>query len=831
MKRSHPCGLNNMSQKQISVQLCFLILLISSSIPTFTVINPNYPNFNDFSLLQNSNHNSYIIEDHSLDFLVMFFEKIPNLGSFKPLVIKKFSGFPVIHIKFNNSDIKQQFYQKYSHHIYRIEQNEVLKSSLHTNPEINPKITGINTEIQDSTGASFLHDSLDINGRNIKIGIIDTGVEIDSVKFGTRVKGRESFVSIDNGYSADISDPDDNIGHGTNVASLTAGSTTGIAPEAEIYSAKVIERNIRGSGNGIEEETTAGLLEAIDYLINNSVEVINISLGQYHNLPSGLRDEVINYASIIHNIVFSVSAGNAGTPYGDRGTLYNPSTALQCIAATASDIAGTFIANFASRGPKVDYSLKPDITAPGINTPWQGTSFAAPIVAGAAALLIDYLKTENLTYSAATIKAALLAGARTLNKPVWEEGAGFLNITRSLEILNSTDRLDDTPDLLYLHPQKLPFDPYEILFNGSTVVFNLTVISSRNINANIIVSESILNFVSTLKSSYIINNTTLIPINFSIPASAESQYVSGFINVDSETLMVEFEIRETNVQILFDESLNQIVRHGYNTGAYEIQGDTSSTIGMYSAFTQFLAYENNYSITPHVKGEITLKELSKYDVLILANPLSNTTDKYMDWVVNPDSEYYHLSDTTMEAISQFVASGGGVLILNSINDAYYNITGLNEFLMPFGFQIQTEFLGNIGICDIVNPQDFTTDISSFPFQGNYIQVNSGNNSQIIAEYNGYPTLASYEDPGGGRVLLFGSDLIFDNIGFSSHAYSGTSTDNRILALNSVTWLAGAEREYFRTSTSIPEFPLPLLFLILIFSLIIIYLLFMDMRKS
>lgn len=805
------------------LQVCFPIFLILTSI-SFTVANPVN------SITESSTYisNDYSGDDHWYDFLVMFYNEIPDLRYFEPLIVKKFCNFPVVHIKFNDSVIKRYFIENYHQKIYRMEPNKVFESSPRIIPEPSSIKSSLNTEIQDSTGANFLH-SLGIKGQGVKIGIIDTGVDDNLDIFGTRVMGRESFVSIENGYSADITDPEPAIAHGTNVADLAAGNTRGIAPEAEIYGAKVIHSNeITGAGGGGGEETTAGMLEAIDYLVNNSIDVINISLGQYHNLPSGLRDEIVNYASVIHNIVFSVSTGNSGTPFGDRGTLNNPSTALQCIATTASDISGTNIANFASRGPKVDYSLKPDITAPGINTPWDGTSFAAPIVAGGAALLINFLKNEGLSYSAATIKAALLAGAKTMNKPIWEEGAGFINITRSLEILNSTDEINNTPDLVYLHPQKLPFDPYRILFNGSSILFNLSVISSREVNISLNISESISDFVSTPNTSYIINNTTLIPINFTIPTSSESQYVSGFIKIADESLIVEFEIRETDIQVLFDETINRIVRHGYGTGAYEVRGDTSNTIGLYSALTQFLAYEHNYSVTPHVKGEITLTELLKYDVLILANPFSNSTDNYMDWDVNPD--YLALSQNSINAVSQFISLGGGMLIINGNDDAYFNLTGLNEFLERFDLQIQPEISGGIGMSDIVSPQDFTTDISSFPFRGNYIQA-FGSNTQVIAEYNGEPTLALYEDQGGGRVLLFGTDLVFDNFGFSSYAYSGNSLENSILALNSITWLAAAEREYIETSTSLPEFPYPIIFLILILSLGFIYILLINKAKK
>ncbi|MFX0052781.1 MAG: S8 family serine peptidase, partial [Candidatus Hermodarchaeota archaeon] len=451
-----------------------------------------------------------------------------------------------------------------------------------------------------------------------------------------------------------------------------------------------------------------------------------------------------------------------------------------------------------------------------------GTSFAAPIVGGAASLLIDYLKHKNRSYSVATIKSALLAGARTLNHDIWEEGAGFLNITRSWEILESAKDVNNTPDLIYLHPKTLPFEPFEVLFSGSSLLLNLTVISSNEFRSTIELSESISDFITIPNPEYYIDNTSsLLPINFSIPLSTPPQFVTGYIKIGNQTLSVEFEIRVPKARILFDESLNKITRHGYPLNAFEIQGDTSNTICMYSALTKYLAYENNYCITPHISGDITLTQLSNYDVLILANPFSLSSDKYMDWIENPGTTYIAPSEATTDAIYQFVAQGGGLLILSSHN-SNYNITRLNEFIQPFNMQIQTQSSGDIRQSYFTDhTQNFTDTIDHFPFYGNFLQI-TGKNTQVIAEVDGNPSLVSYEGPTGGRVLLFGSDLVFDNIGFSSYAYLGNRDHNRVLAFNSIAWLA--EGEYLETTEN-PEFPLFLLFLGLIFSLGIIYIFF------
>ncbi|MFX0149425.1 MAG: S8 family serine peptidase [Candidatus Hodarchaeota archaeon] len=822
-----------MPRKSSWISMFFFSIIFGLIFAPFIQNNPNQELFLDLNNIYEPIEKYSGEIDLGFDLLVMFRSKTPNLKDFDPYVIRKYSNFPVIHIKFDDSPSKFRFFKQYQDQIHRVELNSPLKRSINVIPQSSSVESVSEMKIRGSVGAMHLY-SLGYMGNRTKIGIIDTGVYIHTNEFGTRIKGREVFVNKENSYSEDIPDPDDAHGHGTQVAGVAAGATTGIAPGAEIYSAKVIhDMVIQGAGGGAGEETTAGLLEAIDYLVNNSVDVINISLGQYHNLPSGVRDEVINYVSIMNNTLFTVSAGNSGTAFGDRGTLNNPATALQCIAVTMTDSTENIISPLASKGPKVDYSLKPDIAAPGMNIKGPsnaegaysfgtGTSFAAPIVGGAASLLIDYLKHKNRSYSVATIKSALLAGARTLNHDIWEEGAGFLNITRSWEILESAKDVNNTPDLIYLHPKTLPFEPFEVLFSGSSLLLNLTVISSNEFRSTIELSESISDFITIPNPEYYIDNTSsLLPINFSIPLSTPPQFVSGYIKIGNQTLSVEFEIRVPKARILFDESLNKITRHGYPLNAFEIQGDTSNTICMYSALTKYLAYENNYCITPHISGDITLTQLSNYDVLILANPFSLSSDKYMDWIENPGTTYIAPSEATTDAIYQFVAQGGGLLILSSHN-SNYNITRLNEFIQPFNMQIQTQSSGDIRQSYFTDhTQNFTDTIDHFPFYGNFLQI-TGKNTQVIAEVDGNPSLVSYEGPTGGRVLLFGSDLVFDNIGFSSYAYLGNRDHNRVLAFNSIAWLA--EGEYLETTEN-PEFPLFLLFLGLIFSLGIIYIFF------
>ncbi|MHA2253887.1 MAG: S8 family peptidase, partial [Candidatus Kariarchaeaceae archaeon] len=594
------------------------------------------------------------------------------------------------------------------------------------------------------------------------------------------MKGSAVFVTQANGYCQDITSTTDAWNHGTHVAGLAAGKSSGIAPDATIYNAKVIHTtSVMGAGGGGGEETTLGILEAIEYLINNSVDVINISLGQYHNLGAGMRQDLVNYASLKHNIVFCISVGNSGSEYGDRGSLNNPSPALQSIAVAASDIKGELLASFSSKGPKPDYSIKPDISAPGINilgpsnsgngySTKSGTSMASPITAGAAALLIDYLKDLDISYTPGTIKSALLSSTKDMGFQPWRQGAGFINVSRALDVIKSSIITDNPPDIVHLHPRKLPFDPYEVLYPEIDLEFNLTAISSRVGEYEIEIPEDISDLVSCSENSIIINNSQLISINFNIPSNYSPQFINSSVMVGDQKLLIQFEIRSPVAHLLFDESFNRIARHGFGTTVYEIQGDASNTIGMYSDFVKYLSYENNYSITPHVRGGLTLEYLNNFDLLVLANPYSLSSDIYMDWIDDPGASFISIPSDSTQAIYDFVDNGGGLLVF-STDGSYCDIPALSSFMSHFDIQIQNLSSNWVVQSSVDNSFNWTLGITNIPFRGNYLQ-STGHQSSVIATYNGEPTIVSYTNFNAGRVLFFGSDLTFDNIGFSTYAY-------------------------------------------------------------
>ena len=306
-------------------------------------------------------------------------------------------------------------------------------------------------------GAIVAWDAGDTGARQT-IAIVDTGIDTDSPEFAARILAASRDVT---GAGRSIEAEDD---HGTNVALVAAAARNGIGVMGVAFDASllVLRADQAGSCTNNGPSTTeasctfldSSIARGVDAAVTAGARVINLSLGGSDGIGASLREAVVRASAA--GVVVVVAAGNGGD--GSKpGTDPNQPTAFaaQIRDAGASNVIivgsvdeGDQISAFsqragneaawylAARGERVccvyengQVFVGQDAGGP-YNLLFSGTSFAAPQVAGAVALLAQAF--PNLTGE--QIVRLLLDSARdagvTGTDPVY--GAGVLDIAAAI---------------------------------------------------------------------------------------------------------------------------------------------------------------------------------------------------------------------------------------------------------------------------------------------------------------------------------------------------------------------------------------------------------------
>jgi serine protease AprX len=303
------------------------------------------------------------------------------------------------------------------------------------------------------------NNNLPVTGKNVTVAVLDTGVNalhhdlsgkvIQNVKLldlQSLPLGFNYPLPIENFPNTDLLS-----GHGTFVSGIIAGSGSrsngkynGVAPGAKILGLSAGDVNL------------AFVLSGFDYLLqkgpNYHVRVVNCSFSTEavfdYNDPVNIATRMLTDSGV--SVVFS--AGNTGP---GNNTL-NPYAAAPWVISVGATDEKSVLADFSSRGVFGDKMFSPSLVAPGINvislrslgtqvgtlgllgadtqrltlfelpfyTTASGTSFSAPQVSGAIALMLE----ANPGLSPAQIKDILQRSATPLPRYFAHEvGAGMLN--------------------------------------------------------------------------------------------------------------------------------------------------------------------------------------------------------------------------------------------------------------------------------------------------------------------------------------------------------------------------------------------------------------------
>lgn len=311
-----------------------------------------------------------------------------------------------------------------------IDEERILIDAIPSIPNpINPSVKGVNEITYNITQVNA--DDVwaeGFTGQDVIVSVIDAGVNYNHLDLMDHMWMSDDYPNHGYDFHNDDNDPMDGHGHGTHCAGTvagdgTAGSQTGMAPDAFIMGCKVLGDD--GSGN------ESSVWAAIEFSVEQGAHVLTMSLGWQHSWnPDRVTWRQTLDNTLAAGVVASIAAGNEGGSTTDPDDVRTPGdcpppwlspdqtliggiSSVVCVGATDNS---DNIAYFSSRGPStwetidpfLDYPfnpelglIRPDVSAPGVDikstdafntsgyTFMSGTSMATPGVAGVMALLLS----------------------------------------------------------------------------------------------------------------------------------------------------------------------------------------------------------------------------------------------------------------------------------------------------------------------------------------------------------------------------------------------------------------------------------------------------------
>jgi hypothetical protein len=304
------------------------------------------------------------------------------------------------------------------------------------------------------------------DGTGVVIGIIDSGVDdLHPALAGLDSLGNSRMVAEKNSVASEnFNTGDDIFGHGTWVASVALSKNAtnkGMAPDARFVNARVLT-----AGNGFS--TDYQVRDGISFAINEGSDVLNLSLnyGAANSFGNSILDLMVDWAAFDQRISTAVAVGNIGQSNPTTSQVRSPGSAFNGITVGRTTADFSRVHSDSANAFTSSGRMKPDVVAPGsdltlANDDWEGaaldwdtglngSSFAAPHVAGLMAQQIEAGRLHGLSTDPLVIKATTMNSANKIQDKQgnpWQIesstiSAGVLAIEKPLDSHSGAGQVD-----------------------------------------------------------------------------------------------------------------------------------------------------------------------------------------------------------------------------------------------------------------------------------------------------------------------------------------------------------------------------------------------------
>ena len=333
----------------------------------------------------------------------------------------------------------------------------------------------------EQINAHLLHDQ-GLTGQGITILLLDTGYDLSHDALNhVNIVSQKDFINDDD-QTANENDFEQNVNqddHGTKILSIIAANSPGnlIGPAFDAGFLLAKTEDVSQEWQQEEDDYVAGL----EWGEINGADIASSSLGYADWYTESDFDGNTAITTIAVDI--AVGLGLVCVTAVGNGYAIAPADADSVISVGAVNNLGE-IASFSTRGPTFDGRIKPEVCAQGVNV-WavsgnnnsdfiniyNGTSASTPLIAGAAALLLQALP----TLSPMEIREAVLLTASMSDNPNNTYGWGIMDAAAALDYWATSNTTNSkvfpsTYNLLKTYPN--PFNPFiniEIISFGEMI--------------------------------------------------------------------------------------------------------------------------------------------------------------------------------------------------------------------------------------------------------------------------------------------------------------------------------------------------------------------------